>query len=175
MLLGLTWMAIPFLLYPIAEQTVNTSITGMINGGLPIVTAVVTAAFTQSRAQRPFRIGAVLIGGAGIAVISLASVGDDAGADTTGIVLLLVALSATPFAANVARPMHVKYGALADDVVDRDLGGDPGRCPYGVYGFASAPSRGRRSARCSRSAPWAPASPSRSTACCSTAPGRCAA
>ena len=59
-------MAIPFLLYPIAEQTVNTSITGMINGALPIVTAAVTAIFTQ-RLPSPFRIAAVLIGGAGIA------------------------------------------------------------------------------------------------------------
>ena len=40
---GLVWMAIPFLLYPIAEQTVSTSITGMLNGGLPVVTTVVTA------------------------------------------------------------------------------------------------------------------------------------
>ena len=36
-------MAIPFLLYPIAESTVSSSITGMINGGLPVVSAVVTA------------------------------------------------------------------------------------------------------------------------------------
>ena len=31
------WMAIPFLLYPIAEHTVSTSVTGMLNGGLPVV------------------------------------------------------------------------------------------------------------------------------------------
>lgn len=30
--LGLVWMAVPFLLYPIAEQTVSSSITGMMNG-----------------------------------------------------------------------------------------------------------------------------------------------
>ena len=42
-LLAALWMAIPFLLYPVAERTVSSSITGMINGGLPLVTAVVTA------------------------------------------------------------------------------------------------------------------------------------
>ena len=41
--LAALWMAIPFLLYPIAESTVSSSITGMINGGLPLVSAVVTA------------------------------------------------------------------------------------------------------------------------------------
>ncbi|MBI5088753.1 MAG: EamA family transporter, partial [Actinobacteria bacterium] len=38
---GLVWMALPFLLFPIAARTVNASITGMINGGLPVVTTVV--------------------------------------------------------------------------------------------------------------------------------------
>ncbi len=109
--LGLSWMAIPFLLYPIAEQTVNTSITGMLNGGLPIVTAIVTAAFTRV-APSPFRLAAVIIGGAGIAVISLSTVGDDASADAKGIVLLLIALVLYAIAANVARPMQAEYGAM---------------------------------------------------------------
>jgi len=109
--LGLCWGALPFLLYPIAEQTVNTSITGMLNGGLPIVTALVTAAFTRV-APSPFRIAAVITGGAGIALISLSSLGDETSADAKGIAFLLIALVCYAIAANVARPMHVKYGAL---------------------------------------------------------------
>ncbi|MEO7398974.1 MAG: DMT family transporter [Ilumatobacteraceae bacterium] len=116
--LGLCWMAIPFLLYPIAEQTVSTSITGMLNGGLPIVTAVVTAVFTRV-VPSAFRIAAVAVGGTGIVLISLASIGDDDGgganaaADGKGIMLLLIALVCYAIAANVARPMQAKYGALA--------------------------------------------------------------
>jgi drug/metabolite transporter (DMT)-like permease len=114
--LGICWMGVPFLLYPLAEQTVNTSITGMLNGGLPIVTAVVTAIFTRS-APSPYRMTAVLLGGVGIAAISLSSIhdstdGDHLGADAKGIGLLLVALVCYAIAANVARPMQVKYGAL---------------------------------------------------------------
>ena len=109
--LGLAWMAIPFLLYPIAEQTVNTSITGMLNGALPIVTTVVTAIFTRALPS-PFRIVAVIIGGAGITLISLSSVGEDKGADTKGIVLLLLALVCYAIAANVAPPAQAKYGPL---------------------------------------------------------------
>ncbi len=109
--LGICWMAVPFLLYPIAEQTVNTSITGMLNGGLPIVTAVVTAMFTRVMPSA-FRMAAVIIGGIGIMMISVASIGEGAGADTKGVVLLLVALVCYAIAANVARPMQFKYGAL---------------------------------------------------------------
>ncbi len=113
--LGLCWMAAPFLLYPLAEQTVNTSITGMLNGGLPLVTVVVTAFYTRHRPSR-FRIAAVLVGFAGIALISFASVdsGDSSksSADTKGIVLLLVALVLYAIAANAARPVQAKYGAL---------------------------------------------------------------
>jgi drug/metabolite transporter (DMT)-like permease len=59
--LAALWMAIPFLLYPVAERTVSSSITGMINGGLPVVTAVVTALWVR-RVPSLFRIVAVLIG-----------------------------------------------------------------------------------------------------------------
>jgi drug/metabolite transporter (DMT)-like permease len=108
---GLVWMAVPFLLYPIAEETVNSSITGMLNGGLPVVTTIVTAAFTRTVPSGQ-RMLAVVVGAAGIAMISLASVGDDTGASTHGVVLLLVALLCYAVATNIARPLQAEYGAL---------------------------------------------------------------
>ncbi len=104
-------MALPFLLFPIAERTVNTSITGMINGGLPVVTTVVTAGFTRTMPSVR-RIGAVTIGAAGIAMISLSSIGAEAGADAAGIAALLLALLLYAVAANIARPLQARYGAL---------------------------------------------------------------
>jgi drug/metabolite transporter (DMT)-like permease len=108
---GLVWMAVPFLLFPIAEQTVNTSITGMINGGLPVVTTVVTAGLTRTMPSAR-RIAAVTVGASGIAMISLSSVGADAGADAAGIAWLLLALLCYAVAANIARPLQARYGAL---------------------------------------------------------------
>jgi drug/metabolite transporter (DMT)-like permease len=134
--LGLCWMGVPFLLYPIAEQTVSTSITGMLNGGLPIVTAVVTAAFTRVAPSR-LRFLAVTLGGAGIAMISLSSVGDEAGADPKGIVLLLIALLCYAVAANVARPMQAKYGAMPT-MLWIQVFGVVWSLPYGVYGMADS-------------------------------------
>jgi drug/metabolite transporter (DMT)-like permease len=111
-LLALLWMAIPFLLYPIAERTVSSSITGMINGGLPVVSAVVTAFYVR-RAPSLFRMTAVLVGFAGIALISVTSVDEGTSADVQGVVLLAIALLCYALAANIGRPMQLKYGALA--------------------------------------------------------------
>jgi drug/metabolite transporter (DMT)-like permease len=108
---GLVWMAIPFLLYPIAEQTVSTSITGMLNGGLPVVTTVVTAMFTRTMPSR-LRIVAVTLGASGIAMISLSSVSEGTSADVKGVALLLIALVCYAIAANIARPIQAAYGAL---------------------------------------------------------------
>jgi drug/metabolite transporter (DMT)-like permease len=110
--IGLVFMALPFMLYPLAERTVNTSITGMMNGGLPVMTTVVTALFTRSLPSRR-RMIAVTIGATGIAMISLSSIGSGAGADAAGIALLLVALVCYAVAVNIARPVQAKYGALA--------------------------------------------------------------
>lgn len=73
--LGVVWMAVPFLLYPIAEHTVSSSVTGMLNGGLPVVVAVVTAIWIRSlpSAQRMF---AVAVGCAGIVLIALPSIAE---------------------------------------------------------------------------------------------------
>jgi drug/metabolite transporter (DMT)-like permease len=110
--LATLWMVIPFLLYPIAEQTVSSSITGMINGGLPAVSAVVTAFYVR-RTPSKFRMVAVLVGFAGIAVISISSVDEGTSADAKGVLLLAVALLCYAFAANIARPMQRKYGSMA--------------------------------------------------------------
>ena len=101
------WMAVPFLLYPTAEQTVSSSITGMMNGGLPVISAVVTALWLRRTPSR-FRIAAVLIGFSGILVISVSAVDEGTSADAKGVVLLVIALLCYAVAANVARPMYAK-------------------------------------------------------------------
>ena len=128
------WMAIPFLLYPIAERTVSSSITGMINGGLPVVTAVVTA-FWVRRAPSLFRIAAVLIGFGGIAVIAISSVDEGTSADAKGVLLLAVALLCYALAANIAQPMYRKYGSMAP-MLWMTIIASVITLPYGVVGLA---------------------------------------
>ena len=133
---GLIWMAIPFLLYPVAERTVSSSITGMINGGLPVVTTIVTAVFTRT-VPSARRCLAVAIGATGIAMISLSSVGSDKGADGGGILLLLVALLCYAIAANTSRPLQATYGALPS-MLWITVFGAMWSLPFGIAGIPNS-------------------------------------
>ena len=46
--IGFVWMAFPFLLYLLAEESVSRATTGIINGGLPVVVTVITAIWVPS-------------------------------------------------------------------------------------------------------------------------------
>lgn len=110
-LLGLVAMTIPFYLYPLAEHSVSSSVTGMINGSIPVTTVVAAAILTRTMPSRR-RILAVLIGFAGIAFISFGSVGDDKGASIHGVLFLLAATCCYAFTSILSREMQVKYGTL---------------------------------------------------------------
>ena len=110
-LLGLVAMTVPFHLYPLAERTVSSSITGMINGSIP-VTTVLAAAILMRTLPSARRTVAVLLGFAGIALISLGSVGDDKGASVHGVLFLLLATCCYAFTSILSRQLQVKYGTL---------------------------------------------------------------
>ena len=111
--LGLVWMTIPFLLFPLAERSVTSGVAGMINGGLPVVMAFVTAVWVR-RAPSRQRIAAVVLGFIGISIIALPAISEDstsgaAVADVRGISYLLVAVTCYACGANIARPLQSKY------------------------------------------------------------------
>lgn len=109
--LGFSWMALPFLLYPLAEETVSSAVTGMINGGLPVMSVIVTAFFVRRVPSRQ-RMLAVVIGFGGIVIISLASVGDGVSASVHGVLFLILALFCYAVSVNLAQPLQAKYGSL---------------------------------------------------------------
>ena len=111
--LGLVWMAIPFWLFPLAEQTVASSVAGMMNGGLPVVMACVTAIWIR-RLPSLRRTGAILLGFAGIVVVAIPAMRTDAAGegsigDPTGIAYLCIALLCYALGANIARPLQARY------------------------------------------------------------------
>jgi drug/metabolite transporter (DMT)-like permease len=105
-------MAVPFLLFPLAEQTVASSVAGMMNGGLPVVIAAVTALWVR-RVPSVQRIGAITLGFIGIVVVALPAVRSDAAeqpiADILGITLLAFALLGYAVGSNLARPLQAVY------------------------------------------------------------------
>lgn len=110
LLLSVIWVAIPFTLFPIAEQYINSSVTGLLNGATPIFAATVAAILLRQRARGPLLAG-IIIGFVGITLISLPSIGDgDNGA--RGVLLVLAATVCYGFAINLAAPLQQRYGSL---------------------------------------------------------------
>jgi len=112
-LLGLVWMAVPFWLFPLAEQSVTSGIAGMINGGLPVVMALVTALWVR-RVPSGQRVAAISLGFAGIVVIALPAIRAESAsgtsvADTRGILYLLAAVTCYALGANIARPLQAQF------------------------------------------------------------------
>ena len=109
-LLGFTWMALPLSLFPIAEQYVDSSVAGMINGSVPLFAAVIAAVLLHTWPGRVQVIG-LLVGFAGVVAISIPSL---SGADSAplGVALLLVAVLFYGLSANLAVPLQQKYGGL---------------------------------------------------------------
>lgn len=109
-LLGVLWMTIPFLLFPVAQQWVDSAVAGMINGVVPVLAAVVAAVLLRHVPGRRQMVG-IGVGFVGVVLISLPSA---AGADASpfGVALLLVAVSCYAVASNLTVPLQQRYGAL---------------------------------------------------------------
>lgn len=107
-ILGLIWMAMPFLLFPLAERTVASSIAGMMNGALPVVVAVVTAIWVR-KSPSIQRMTAVVVGFLGIVLIAAPSIKEGSSADLKGIIYLVLALLCYAVGLNIARPLQAIY------------------------------------------------------------------
>ncbi len=91
LLLGILNYAIPFALFPFAEQHVASSIIGVINGMTPMTTVIVSQLWPGGEKASGNKIAGVIIGLLGAALLASPSFG----AGATEIVALLAALIAT--------------------------------------------------------------------------------
>jgi drug/metabolite transporter (DMT)-like permease len=109
-LVGLLWMAFPLSMFPYAEQRVSSALTGMLNGAVPLFTAIVAAGMARRRPSGSIALG-LAVGLAGGVLMALPTVGQ--GRSTAlGVLLILAALVSYGFALNVARPIQQRQGAL---------------------------------------------------------------
>jgi drug/metabolite transporter (DMT)-like permease len=110
-LLGVTWLAGPFLLFPIAEQWISSAVAGMLNGGIPVFAATIAAGMLR-RVPTPRQIVGILIGALGIVFISLPSL--TGGSRTAlGVGLVMLAVLGYALSSNISVPLIQKYGSLA--------------------------------------------------------------
>jgi drug/metabolite transporter (DMT)-like permease len=108
-LVGITWMAIPFVLFAVAQQWIDSSLAAMINASTPLMVALVAGLFMRRPPSRLQGAG-LLLGFAGVAAISLPSVGS--GSNALGIGLVLLAALLYGFAFNLTAPLQRRHGAL---------------------------------------------------------------
>ena len=109
-LLGVLWMAIPFVLLPLAEQRISSALAGMINGAAPLFSALF-ASLLLRRAPGRSQITGLLVGFVGVvALVSPALV--EASFTAVGVALVLVAVMLYGLAFNLAVPLQQRYGAL---------------------------------------------------------------
>jgi drug/metabolite transporter (DMT)-like permease len=109
-LLGVVWMAVPFVLFPTAQQWIDSSVAGMLNGAVPLTSAVI-ATLLLRRAPGPVQLVGLAVGFLG--VVAIASPQFRLGSDTAlGASLVLAAIWLYGLGLNIAVPLQQRYGAL---------------------------------------------------------------
>lgn len=111
LLLSVLWVAVPFTFFPLAQDHINSSVTGLLNGATPIFAAAVAALLFRQWPRGPLAVG-IAVGFAGITLISLPSIGDGS-SQALGVALVLAATVCYGFALNLAGPLQQRYGSVA--------------------------------------------------------------
>jgi drug/metabolite transporter (DMT)-like permease len=110
-LLSVVWVAIPFTLFPLAEEHINSAVTGLLNGATPFFTGLIGALWFHRTPRGPQRWG-IAVGFLGIALVSLGT-SVDGGTAVVGVVMVLAATLCYGFATNMAYPLQQRYGSVA--------------------------------------------------------------
>lgn len=109
-LLGILWMAVPLSLYPLAQQHISSAVAGMINGGTPVMTAVIGLAAFGVRANG-LRFAGLGLGLVGIVLAGLPSV-EEGASSALGVFMVVGAIACYGVSFNVVGPLQARYGAL---------------------------------------------------------------
>jgi len=108
--LGAVWMAVPLLIFPVAQQWINSSVTGMINGAMPVFT-VLWAIYLMRRLPGWRQLLGIALGFVGMLLVFVPEM-EVGGDQLFGAALVVVAIAFYGLAANLSVPLSQKYGAL---------------------------------------------------------------
>jgi drug/metabolite transporter (DMT)-like permease len=134
-LLGVVWMAVPLLLFPIAQQWVESSIAGAINGSMPLFSAAL-AALLLRRAPGPRQAAGLAVGFAGVLLVTLPEATGASGSPL-GIGLLVLSTILYAIAFNLAVPLTQRYGSLPV-LLRAQLVAIVVVLPFGLWGLPSS-------------------------------------
>lgn len=108
--LGIVWIGIPLTIFPIAQQWIDSSVAGMLNGAVPITSAA-WATLLLRRLPGWRQLLGIGVGLVGVLAISAPELVDSS-ATALGSTLVIVAVVLYGLSTNVAVPLQQKYGSL---------------------------------------------------------------
>lgn len=108
--LGIVWMGLPMILFPLAQRWISSSVAGMINGAVPLMAAGWSVVLLRRLPGRPQLLG-LAIGFLGIAAISWPEL-QGSRATALGATLVVLAVLLYGLAVNLAVPLQQRYGSL---------------------------------------------------------------
>ncbi len=109
-LLSFLWVGIPFTLFPLAQEHINSAVTGLLNGATPVFAGLVSALLLKVVPSGTQLVG-IIVGFVGIVLISIGSAGGGS-SELQGVLMVLAATLCYGFAINLAAPLQKKYGAI---------------------------------------------------------------
>ena len=101
------WMALPFYMFGIAEQTITSSLAGLINGSTPIFVAFIAVVFYRLRITN-LQIIYIFSGFIGVGLITLSG-GINELSFNIGSIFSLIASISYGIAVNIVEPLIKKY------------------------------------------------------------------
>ena len=134
-LLGITWLAVPFLIFPIAQQHIDSALAGMLIAMVPIFSTSIATVLMRSlpRLRQAVGIGLGFVGAISIGLP--AARGSSAAA--WGVLLVVLATFFHGISLNLAVPLQQRYGAPA--VMMRAIGvAALATAPFGLAGLAGS-------------------------------------
>lgn len=134
-LLGVIWIGIPLTLFPIAQQWIDSSVAGMLNGAVPITSAIWATALLRSLPGWRQLVG-IGIGFVGVFAISFPELAESS-ATALGTLLVVLAVVMYGLSTNLAVPLQHKYGALPV-LFKAQLVAIVVVLPYGIYGLSDS-------------------------------------
>ena len=108
--LSLLWVAIPFTLFPLAQEHINSAVTGLLNGATPVFAGLVSALLLKV-VPKGTQLRGIFVGFVGIVLISLGSA-NGGSSELKGVLMVLAATICYGFSMNLAAPLQKKYGAV---------------------------------------------------------------
>jgi drug/metabolite transporter (DMT)-like permease len=134
-LLSIVWVGVPFTLFPLAEQHINSAVTGLLTGATPFFTGLFGALWFSRAPRGPQRLGMV-VGFLGIILISAGS-SAEGGTAPLGVAMVLLATVGYGLATNLAGPLQRRYGSVP--LMGRMLAlATLWTAPFGVIGLAQS-------------------------------------